>query len=155
MFKPFYGKCVGCGNDRLIVVKKGFCKMCNSASKSSNKDIIYVLRTTVKISPRKNSGQAAIFKEIWDERPHVSQISGDFLGDDMNAFFFSHVLGKGAFPAFKLLKENIWLETPAEHMEWENGDRSHPKFDEKRKEYERLKRMYYERQQPAFKRNNK
>lgn len=155
MFKPYFGKCVNCGKDRLIVVKKGFCKMCNSASKSSNNDIVYALRTTIKISPRKSSGQAAIFKEIWDERPHVSQISGEYLGEEMNVFFFSHVLSKGAFPAFKLLKENIWLETPSEHIEWENGDRSHPKFKEKLKEYERLKRMYYERQQPTFKRNNK
>ena len=65
-----------------------------------------------KVNPRL---QSKMFEEIWRDRPHVSELSGKFLGDEMNAWFFAHILGKGAHPHLKLVKENIMLVTHDEH----------------------------------------
>ena len=37
MFKPGPGKCIECGKDRLIVVKKGYCAKCNDEKKRASK----------------------------------------------------------------------------------------------------------------------
>ena len=141
MFKPHYGTCVRCTNDNvLIAVKAGYCQRCNHELKQQAKKRY---KDVCVVKPQKEPGQWEVFMEIWDEREHVSAISGTDLGDTPKAIFFSHLLSKGAFPRFKLKKENIWLVTAQEHMDWETGDRSHPKFKEKLKEYERLKQLYY------------
>jgi len=54
-------------------------------------------------------GQKEMFFEIWDERPKVCTICYNPLGNEPNAWFFSHTIGKGAYPAFKLRKKNIDL----------------------------------------------
>lgn len=80
--------------------------------------------------------------EIWDERPHRSEISGLHLfpiGHFKWHWQFAHVLSKGAYPAFKFRKENIMLITPDEH---ENQEK-YPEFIEKR---EALKKQYYDEQ---------
>jgi hypothetical protein len=60
-----------------------------------------------------------MFLEIWEERPHKSFVSGKNLDVYRRGTFFvnlfAHVLGKGAFPRYKLNKENIVLLTPQEH----------------------------------------
>lgn len=63
-----------------------------------------------------------MFIEIWKERPHYSEVSGEPLGS-FNVAYFSHILSKGAYPEHRLNKENIMLKTINEHMEWETGDR--------------------------------
>lgn len=66
----------------------------------------------------KGYSQKDMFAEIWDERPHVSELSGDELlpkGHSQWHWQFLHVLPKGSFPKFELKKENILLGTVAEH----------------------------------------
>lgn len=140
LFKPYYGQCQECpaGTKNLVVINKPhLCQFHNRLRKG--KQII----SSIKAKPRKTTGEWKVFQEIWVERPHVSQVSGMPLGDEMKPIFFSHVLSKGAYPKFRLLKENIWLETPGEHMEWESKSREDPKWDEKKKVYERLKQQYH------------
>lgn len=88
------------------------------------------------------------FQEIWKERSHNSEISGQNLGDEYNPVFFSHILTKGSHPKFRHLKENILLMTFFEHQEYEFADRSTPffKIKFKRALYLRdiLMRKYYE-----------
>ena len=60
------------------------------------------------------TGELAMFKEIWNERPHESEISGESLyGFDV--WNFAHVLPKGSYGKYRLNKDNIVLMTRDEH----------------------------------------
>lgn len=68
------------------------------------------------IKPKsKVTGELELFKKIWNEREHISQISGDkiFAFDPK---CFHHILTKQAFPEHRLNKDNIVLITKQEHM---------------------------------------
>ena len=81
-------------------------------------------RTKKKSSKtKKSSGQKELFIEIWNEREHVSELSGKHLGNDMNAWFFAHILSKGSNPHLKLNKDNIMLLTQEEH--WQLDQNTH------------------------------
>ena len=87
-----------------------------------------------KIKPRSKKGQKTakedteFFKGIWLSRPHYSEVSGVFLGNEYNPVFMSHVLTKGAYPKARHWKENIVLMTFEEHNLYEFGDRSTKEF---------------------------
>lgn len=69
----------------------------------------------------KPTGQKELFLEIWNERDHVSGVSGKPLFG-FSFTYFSHVLpkGKNQYPKFKLYKKNIMLKTWEEHELWEH-----------------------------------
>lgn len=69
---------------------------------------------------REPTGESEVFKMIWDERPHKSQIGGEKI-NEAKPVNFLHVLpkAKNKYPKFKLLKENIILGTPEEHRLWD------------------------------------
>lgn len=71
----------------------------------------------------KTNDQQQMFIEIWAEREHISELSGQYLGDEMNAWFFAHILSKGAYPHLKLNKDNIMLVTQEEH--WQLDQNTH------------------------------
>lgn len=56
-----------------------------------------------------------MFREIWSERPHFSEISGAYLGEEYNPSFFAHIVAKGSYEGLRLKKNNICLMTPGEH----------------------------------------
>lgn len=60
--------------------------------------------------------------EIWSERDHYSEVSGEPLGE-FHPIFFSHLVTKGSRPDLRYNKENIMLMTVEEHSKWEFGDR--------------------------------
>ena len=62
-----------------------------------------------------------MFKEIWNERPHRSEISGKSLGSIINSLFFDHLLEKSTYPQFKYEKDNICLINSEEHQLKNNG----------------------------------
>ena len=85
-----------------------------------------------------------IFNEIWEEREHVSEISGKSLlpkGHPQWHWQFAHILGKNVAPSWKENKENIMLMLPSEH---ENQEQ-YPKFidirEQRRTEYFELKKL--------------
>jgi len=83
-------------------------------------------------------GLLPLFKEIWDEREHVSELSGKPLlpkGDMRWHHQFLHILSR-SYPAYKFRKENIMLALPEEHAIQER----YPKFKER---FEELRREYY------------
>jgi hypothetical protein len=89
--------------------------------------------------------QREFFLEIWMERPHVSEVSGNPLGHEPLTFHFSHVLSKGAEPAAKFDKENIMLMTLEEHQTWENFKatiRNNPRWDHVLQRAVEMKRKY-------------
>lgn len=84
--------------------------------------------------------QKQLFEEIWEERPHVSELTGKRLlpkGHPMWHWQFAHILPKGSYPLWKLQKENIMLMTPDEHENQENSILFKKKQD-------KLRRKFYE-----------
>ncbi len=73
-----------------------------------------------RLENKKPTGELELFLEIWNERPHKSEVSGEplYYFDVSN---FSHVLpkAKGKYPKMKLYKKNIMLKTREEHDLWE------------------------------------
>lgn len=70
-------------------------------------------------------GQSNLFKEIWEERNHFSEISNSPLlpqGHFKWHWQFLHVMPKGTYPKMKLFKHNIILATPDEHNKQEQHD---------------------------------
>jgi hypothetical protein len=74
-----------------------------------------------KQKPKKE--QKDMFLQIWEEREHISELSGEYLGEEPNVWYFAHILGKGAYPQAKHDKENIMLVTQKEH--WELDQNTH------------------------------
>jgi hypothetical protein len=91
---------------------------------------------------KKKGGEKDLFLEIWNERPHVSEVSGKPI-KEFDIRCFSHTLTKGAYPSMRLSKKNIVLMTPEEHHEWEFTDRKDPKWDKIKKLEQELKQEYY------------
>jgi len=72
-------------------------------------------------NPRKITGLKPLFKEIWEDRPHVSQISEKPLlvyGHPRWHWQFSHILPKSLYPQYELNPENVILKTVEEHTMW-------------------------------------
>ena len=76
---------------------------------------------------------------MWNERDHYSQISGAYLGEEPQAYMFSHLVSKGSHPELERAKENVWFMTFEEHRDWEDGRTDHPKWGDAKKQVEWLK----------------
>ena len=61
-----------------------------------------------------------LFLEIWKERKHYSEVSGDYLGSEALSTFFHHILPKSKYPELQYDKSNIILLTLPEHESVEN-----------------------------------
>lgn len=78
-----------------------------------------------------------MFHEIWNERSHVCEFTGEsldqFYGTDLWVNCFLHILPKGRFPLFKLYKNNIRLGYPEFHTIVDQGTKAdrekHPEWD--------------------------
>lgn len=66
------------------------------------------------------TNQTELFRWVWNNRPRFSEISGQPLGGEMNAWFFAHVLPKGSYGLYKLKPFNIVLLTPDEHTKYDH-----------------------------------
>jgi len=62
-----------------------------------------------------------LFKEIWLERIHYSELTGKPLSFYQWHSQFAHILPKGKYPEARLDKENIILLTPEEHSLYDAG----------------------------------
>lgn len=74
------------------------------------------------------------FLIIWEKRPHISEISGDWLGKEASTLFFHHILPKSKYPQFKLSEENIILLTPNEHQNVEQDIYRYEEINRRREE---------------------
>jgi hypothetical protein len=91
--------------------------------------------------------QVELFRWVWENRPHRSEISGDPLGYEMNAWFFAHVLPKGSYRLSKLDHKNIVLMTPEEHTLYDHQTdkaRKDVRYDWLFLYREHLTRQYYD-----------
>lgn len=137
MFKPNYNLCSLCGKQSLIVVKKGYCQRCNKEQKHNKKKSEGKYKAP-KQYVKKKIGTLDLFKEIWDERPHVCQVTGELI-KKFDVSNFSHIVPRSLSFKLALDKENIWIVTHQIHQMWEFQSRDLPIFEKKRAEFERLK----------------
>jgi hypothetical protein len=68
-------------------------------------------------SPRNKGGQVALFRRIWDSRPHQCEVCGAHIEEAM-ASNFSHLLPKGTCPDYKLDERNVVIKCPNCHNMW-------------------------------------
>lgn len=109
-------KCKECGVEFEV---KYFCQA-HCSPKCMNK---HKLKLSSK-KEKKVTGEGALFMEIWLERPHRSELSGEDLGNIMKPIFFSHILPKSGYSQWRLNKDNIILLTAHEHTDWHSIARS-------------------------------
>jgi hypothetical protein len=106
----------------------------------------YILEENIIEQKQKSGGitmkfknQKQMFDWIWENRRHVSELSGNILLSKTHPkwhFQMAHILPKGNYPKWKLNPDNIMLMLPEEH---ENQEQF-LKFVEKKSE---LRRQYY------------
>lgn len=95
--------------------------------------------------------QIDVFLEIWNERHHVSEISGQHLIHNKSSVFwinqFFHILPKSIYKKAKLSKENIILTTWQEHDLWTrriDKCRELEQWNWVFEKYEKLKQEYHQ-----------
>lgn len=121
---PYKGECVDCN---VAAQSLGYSRMPEKWILQKNpprcqyhKDLVKKKNKPSKAKVRKVTGEGNMFVEIWEEREHVSFVTGLILPTpDPRTYYFSHVLTKGAYPKFRLNKENIVFMTLKEHQIWE------------------------------------
>jgi hypothetical protein len=130
------GRYPSCGatNTYITCKSRGQCMVC--AAK-------YNKKTKTKIKTKKKTGELDVFIEIWNERPHFSQVSGKPI-TVFSVWCFAHILSKGAYPSYRLDKRNIYLVLPEEHVLYDNGDRGALEDDPAWKELFEIKQMLIE-----------
>lgn len=97
---------------------------------------------------RRKSGDKEFFLEIWNERVHESEISGEMLHEP-RTFHFAHILAKGGYPSFRHRKDNIVLMTFEEHQLFDHSThkaKADKRFDWVFKKQEELREEYYNEQ---------
>ena len=78
------------------------------------------------------------FLSIWKKKPHFSEVSGKFLGNEPRTTFFHHLLPKSKYPDIAFDEENIILLTWEEHQQVESDIYRYEEVNNRRK-YLKLK----------------
>lgn len=111
--------------------KKRICKSCPRVTYGRECGVCKAKRYTAKAkgkaknNPKKHpvrnyrkTGMLDYFNEIWNERPHLSEVSQE----PIHAFdicCFSHILPRSTYPLFAAYKKNLLIKTPDEHDKWQ------------------------------------
>jgi hypothetical protein len=97
---------------------------------------LFVVRTKVE-------AMRDFFLEIWKERKHYSEVSGEYLGSEPLSTFFHHILPKSKYPDMAYDKSNIILLTLDEHTNVESDIYKYEEVNTRRTDllnkYERAK----------------
>lgn len=121
------GTCSRCNEDDVIIVKRmasgNLCPICNKKRLDEGKTTISPIYPLKK--RKEPTGELILFNALWKVRPHVSFVSGECLGDELNVCFMAHVLpkAKNKYPAFKLYDRNIIFLTFDEHYLFDFGSK--------------------------------
>ncbi len=81
----------------------------------------------------------AFYNEVWNERGPYSEVSGTYLGSEVNKACIHHIVPKSTWKGGRYIKENCILMTMDEHSAVEN---SMYKYEEVNKRREYVKSMY-------------
>jgi|SRR5690606_15747260 len=91
--------------------------------------------------------QNKLFLEIWKERPHKSEVSGEKIYGECKTIYMHHILPKSKYPKFKFYKKNIIILTGDEHASVEMNMYKYPEINERRN---KLLIEYYYAQNPEY-----
>jgi hypothetical protein len=134
-------KCKTCGKN----ADSEFCFKCKVRKPlPSGRGLTSRMSGISSIKPKKavNDGhiiQREFFLSIWKKRPHKSEVSGQYLGQEALSTYFHHILPKNKYPEACLDEENIILLSLEEHSNVENDMY---RYDEVNKRREQLKLKY-------------
>jgi hypothetical protein len=81
---------------------------------------------------RKIFDRNAFFLQVWSKRPHYSEVSGTFLGNEPLSIFFHHILPKEKFTEAEYDEDNIILLTFDEHNNVEMDIYKYPEVNKRR-----------------------
>lgn len=147
-YRPSKKNCKVCNREfHPIRTTDRFCSMKCAYSEKKRGPAKQIKRQPIaKVSKKraarlKGYSEIDLFRDIWNVRPHVSELSGKPLpygpeNPKMWVRQFLHVINKGRAPKLRLLKRNIMLATPDEHDNQDNF----PAFVERKEE---LLREFY------------
>lgn len=74
-----------------------------------------------------------MFRKIWDDRPHYSELSWTKLGKEILSVYFHHILPKSKYKEAMFDEENIILLTWDEHTNVENNPTRYEEINKRRK----------------------
>ena len=94
---------------------------------------------SIQKSKEKTLEMQHFFLDIWNKKPHKSEISGQYLGKEPLSTYFHHILPKSKYPEACLDEENIILLTMEEHDQVEMDP---TRYEEVNKRREQLKKKY-------------
>lgn len=140
------GTCPECKKEGVYIVKKlpgrKFCQGCNTIRLSKDKPP----KPPYSIpKSKKPTGELLIFTAKWESTPNkVCEVCG--VKVEFAPHTFSHILGKGAYPDFRLLLENLFLACFDCHFSWDNKAKSSligEAWDRIKERAQELKERYY------------
>lgn len=73
------------------------------------------------------------FLSIWKKKPHFSEVSGKFLGNEPRTIYMHHLLPKSKYPDAAFDEENIILLTWEEHQQVESDIYRYEEVNNRRK----------------------
>jgi len=94
------------------------------------------------------TGELALFKQIYIERKGKCQITGEPI--EFHPISFMHILSKGAYPKYRLNKNNIYMVVADIHLGYDSGSKEfllklYPKAKIIYELKDELKISYYEK----------
>lgn len=114
---PKIGTCKDCG--QTLMIRSGRCYGCHTKrfrAYGQPKD-----GEKPSTPGRKPTGEAEVFKQVWEERPHNCETCGCTIGPDPIPTYFSHIIRKSKSEELRLEKDNILLECFKCHFTWDHG----------------------------------
>lgn len=115
-----------CSCGSFAPLQDGKCRLCYNDKPKK-------VAPPLRYKPRKATGEAQTFLEIWIERKHICEHCGIPLGYQMKPSFFSHRLAKSIRPDLRNDKTNIDLFCEACHDAY--GARGKAAFDKRKNLY--------------------
>lgn len=129
-------KCKTCGKN----ADSEFCFKCKSRKPlPSGRGLTSkkMVNSSNKAPQSNNDGyklQREMFLNIWNKRPHKSEVSGAYLGSEPMSTYFHHILPKEKYPEACLDEENIIILSLLEHSNVENDMYRYEEVNERRKQ---------------------
>lgn len=146
-FKPQYGTCVSCGEEKLLVIKAGYCHYCNETVRKKKSGKSSLKKTPIKQGNKNAKANMEFYHQVWQYWKQNNMLycmeSGKPLGE-FSPSKIAHILSRGAYPKLAYLIENTMPLLFKYHHQLDHGKCDELKIwfwvQEKRQE---LKRKYY------------
>lgn len=132
MIKPRKGYCVDCNDSKEVYLAKRYpplCKYHNEKRKAAEKK---AKGKTGYRYVKKATGEAEVFKLIWETREHICTNCKDYLGEEARAHYFAHIIPKSREPRLRLEPTNIRLLCMECHRLFDHGTKD--KFNARHKD---------------------